>query len=63
MNKQNSKFSNNSVVTFYLLPFIATPLLIYFLYEDIFAILFIIFLLIAIYIVMYLYLLNKLSKQ
>ena len=63
MNKQNSKFSNNSVVTFYLLPFIGTPLLIYFLYEDIFAILFIIFLLIAIYIVMYLYLLNKLSKQ
>ena len=62
MNKQNSKCSNNSVVTFYLLPFIGTPLLIYFLYEDIFAILFIIFLLVAIYIVMYLFLLNKLSK-
>jgi UDP-GlcNAc:undecaprenyl-phosphate GlcNAc-1-phosphate transferase len=63
MNKQNSKCSNNSVVTFYLLPFIGTPLLIYFLYKDIFAILFIIFLLVAIYIVVYLYLLNKLFKQ
>ena len=62
MNKQNLKCSNNSVVTFYLLPFIGTPLLIYFLYEDIFGILSIIFLSFILYISMYIYLLNKLSK-
>jgi len=63
MNKQNSKCSNNSVVIFYFLPFIGTPLLTYFLYEDIFANLFIIFLSFIVYILMYLYFLNKLSKQ
>lgn len=63
MNKQNSKCSNNSVVIFYFLPFIGTPLLTYFLYKDIFAILFIIFLYFTLYTLMYLYFLNKLSKQ
>ena len=62
LNKQNSKFTNNSVVIFYVLPIIAGPLLVYFFYEDIFAILFIIYVLISLYILMYLYFLNKLSK-
>ena len=62
MNKLNSKCSNNSVVTFYVLPFSAGPLLTYLFYEDIFAILFVIFFIFALYIMMYLYLLNKLSK-
>ena len=62
INKQNSKCCNNSVVTFYLLPFIASPLLTYFLYENIFGILFILVLAFVIYVMMYLYLLNKLSK-
>ena len=62
INKQNSRCNNNSVVIFYLLPFIAAPLLTYLIHEDIFAILFVIFVLFALYIIMYLYLLNKLSK-
>lgn len=63
MNIQNSKCGNNSVVIFYLLPFIGAPLLTYFFYEDIFAIVFIIFIVFALYNLIYLYLLNKLSKQ
>ena len=62
INKQNSINCNNSMVTFYLLPFIAAPLLTYFIHEDIFVILIVIFVLFAIYNLMYLYLLNKLSK-
>ena len=62
INKQNTRSNNNSVVIFYLLPFIAAPLLTYLIHEDIFAILFVIFVLFALYIIMYLYLLNKLSK-
>ena len=63
MNKQSSKPTNNSMVIFFLLPFILTPLLTYFIYRDIFAILFSLFLMFALYIIMYMYLLNKLSKQ
>ena len=63
INKKNSKFSNNSVVTFYLLPFILIPQFVYFLYEDIFAIFFVIFLSFAVYIMMYIYLINKLSQK
>lgn len=63
INKQNSKRSNNSEVTFCLIPFILSPALTYYLYEDIFAILFLIFVLFALYIMMYIYLLIKLSKQ
>ena len=62
INKQNSRCIDNSVVIFYLLPFIAAPLLTYFIHEDIFAILFVIFVLFALYIMMYRYLSNKLSK-
>ena len=62
IHKQNSRCNNNSVVIFYLLPFIAAPLLTYFIHEDIFAILFVIFVLFATYIIMNVYLLNKLSK-
>ena len=62
ITKLNSKLSNNSVVTFYLLPFIVAPVLTYFLYEDIFAIICIIFLFFLLYIMSYLFLLNKLSK-
>ena len=61
-NKQNSKCSNNSVAIFFLLPFILTPLLTYFIYRDIFAILFSLSLMFVLYIIMYMYLLNKLSK-
>ena len=62
MNKQSSKPTNNSMAIFFLLPFILTPLLTYFIYRDIFAILFSLFLMFVLYIIMYMYLLNKLSK-
>ena len=62
MNKHNLKSRNNSTAIFYLLLFNGIPLLTYFLYEDIFAILFIIIVLFALYIMMYLYLLKKLSQ-
>ena len=62
INKQNSRCNNNSLVIFYLLPFIAAPLLTYLIHEDIFSILFVVFVLFATYIIMYVYLLNKLSK-
>ena len=62
IKQQNTKLSNNSVVTFYLLPFILAPLLAFFFYENIFAILFVIYALFTIYIMMYLYLSNKLSQ-
>jgi UDP-GlcNAc:undecaprenyl-phosphate/decaprenyl-phosphate GlcNAc-1-phosphate transferase len=63
INKQNLRHSNNSVVILYLLPFILGSLLSCYFYEDIFTVLLIIFLLFSIYIMMYLYLLNKLLKQ
>ena len=63
MNKQNSKFINNSVVIFYLIPLIAAPLLILSMYKNIFGILFILILLFFLYIMAYLFLLNKLSKK
>ena len=62
INKKQSTFANNSMVTLYLLPFITSPLLTYFLYGEIFAILFIIISLIITYTFTYLYLLNRLSK-
>ena len=62
INKQNSRCINNSMAIFYLLPFIAAPLLTYLIHEDIFAIFFVIFVLFSNYIIMYVYLLNKLSK-
>lgn len=62
INRENSKFTSNSVVIFYLFPFISAPLLTYFVYEDIFSIIFIIFASFTIYLVMYFYFLNKLSK-
>lgn len=62
MFKQNLKHSNNSVITFYLLPFILAPLLSRYIYEDIFAILFLIFFIFIVYIMIYLNLINKLIK-
>ena len=61
LTKRNSTI-NNSVVTIYLMPFILSPLLIFFSYENIFAILFILTLSISSYTVLYLYLLKKLTK-
>lgn len=63
MNKQNSKSNNNSAVILYLLPLIVASPLTYFLYEDIFAILFVVLILFALYTMMYLYFLNKFFKQ
>jgi UDP-N-acetylmuramyl pentapeptide phosphotransferase/UDP-N-acetylglucosamine-1-phosphate transferase len=62
MKKQNLKITNNSVVIFFLLPFILSPLLTYFLYADIFSILLILFLSFGMYIIIYIYLLKKLYK-
>jgi len=62
INKQNLEY-NNSVVTFYLLPFISAPLLSYFFYVNRFSILIIIFLLFALYLIAYLFLLKKLIKN
>ena len=53
---------NNSLVTIFLMPFISLPLLTFLFYQDIFAILYIIFLFFLLYIMSYLFLLNKLSK-
>lgn len=55
--------SNNNLVTVCLLPLIITPLLVYFNFDDLFNIVFSIFIILIIYIVMYLYFLNLISKK
>jgi len=55
--------TNNSLVTICLLPLIFSPFLVYFYSDDIFNIIFSIFMITGIYIMMYLYFLNLLSKK
>ena len=63
LNKYNLKFSNNSIVTFFLTPFIVAPLLSLFLYKDIFAILLATFVIFFLYVIFYLFIVNKLSRK
>ncbi len=62
LSKRNSEFNNNSFVTIFLIPFIMAPLLSYLFYKDIFAIIFIIFILLVTYVMLYLFFLRRLSK-
>jgi UDP-GlcNAc:undecaprenyl-phosphate/decaprenyl-phosphate GlcNAc-1-phosphate transferase len=57
------KLKNNSFVAIYLLPLIAVPFLVYLYFDDIYSIIFSIFLIVLIYILMYLYFLNLISKK
>ena len=57
------KITNNSFVAFYLAPLITAPYLVYLYHNDIFSIIFSIFLILVIYILMYLYFLNLISKK
>jgi UDP-GlcNAc:undecaprenyl-phosphate/decaprenyl-phosphate GlcNAc-1-phosphate transferase len=63
MNKKNSNISNNSIVTVCLLPFSLAPLLTFFFYENIFAILFEIIIIFFMYVMFYLLISNKLSRK
>lgn len=57
------KTTNNSYVTFYLLPLITAPLLVYLYSDNMFGILFSVFLIFIIYILFYLYFLNFITKK
>lgn len=54
INKQNSKFINNSFVSIFLAPFVAAPTLTFFFYKNILAIIFLVFFVSLIYIIFYL---------